>query len=289
MTPPRRGGRRPATPLAVALAAFLALACGEPRVVVGSKNFTEQRVLGEVVAQAIAAAGIPVDRRLDLGGTFVCDAAIRAGQIDVYVEYTGTALTAVLQEPPDRDPARVLARVREVYADAGLVWMAPLGFDNTFALVVRPDAGVSTISAAVAPARGWRAAVGYEFQQRADGLPALERIYGLAFTDVRTMDLGLLYRALADRQADLVVGSATDAPIAAQGLVVLADDRHAFAPYEAAPVVRRAALERHPGLGAALERLAGRIDADTMRRMNLAVDHDRRPPAEVAAKLLTDF
>jgi osmoprotectant transport system substrate-binding protein len=255
-------------------------------VVVGSKNFTEQRVLGELVAQTLERAGIPVERKLDLGGTFVCDAALRAGQIDVYVEYTGTALTGVLKDPPDTDPARVLARVRAAYAPAGLVWMAPLGFDNTFALVVRRDAGVRTISQAVGPARAWTAAFGYEFKQRPDGFPALERVYGLAFRDVRTMDLGLLYRALADRQADVGVGSATDAQIDFLGFVMLEDDRHAFPPYEAVPVVRQAALDRHPGLQAALEGLGGRLSAETMRRLNRAVDVDHRAPAEVAREFL---
>ena len=158
--------------------------------------------------------------------------------------------------------------MRAAYAPAGLVWMAPLGFDNTFALVVRPDAGVRTISQAVGPARAWTAAFGYEFKQRPDGFPALERVYGLAFRDVRTMDLGLLYRALADRQADVGVGSATDAQIDFLGFVMLEDDRHAFPPYEAVPVVRQAALDRHPGLQAALEGLGGRLSAETMRRLN---------------------
>ncbi len=272
-------------PAALAIAALLAACGGGDRVIVGSKNFTEQRILGEVLAQAIEAAGMPVERRLDLGGTFVCDAAIRAGQIDVYVEYTGTALTAVLKEPPDTDPARVLARVREAYAAAGLVWMTPLGFDNTFALVVRPDAGVGTISAAVLPARSWTAGFGYEFQQRADGFPALERVYGLAFRDVRTMDLGLLYRALAERQVDLAAGSATDGLIDALGFVVLRDDRRAFPPYEAVPVVRQAALDRFPPLRGALEGLGGRLSVATMRRLNQAVDVDHEAPAAVVRDL----
>src|SRR5262249_61017452 len=126
--------------------------------------------------------------------TFVCDAALRAGQIDVYVEYTGTALTAVLKEPPDTDPARVLARVREAYAAAGLIWTEPLGFDNTFVLVVRPDAGVRTISPAVGPPRGWTAAFGYEFQQRPDGYPPLPRTYRPAFRGRRTLGPGPPFR-----------------------------------------------------------------------------------------------
>ncbi len=259
----------------------LVLGCGAgDGVVVGSKNFTEQRILGELLAQTLEQDGIPVERRLDLGGTFVCDAALRAGQIDVYVEYSGTALTAVLKEPPDPDPATVLARVRAGYAPAGLVWTAPLGFDNTFALVVRGDAGVTTISDAVAPAKSWRAGFGYEFQQRTDGYPMLQRVYGLQFAEVKTLDLGLLYRALIDRQVDLVVGSAADGLIEAKHLVMLADDRHAFPPYEAVPVVRQATLDAYPALGPALAKLGGTIDAATMRRLNYAVDGDHESPAD---------
>jgi osmoprotectant transport system substrate-binding protein len=274
-------------PVVALLACILLIGCNRgDRVVVGSKNFTEQRVLGEILAQTIEAAGMPVQRKLDLGGTFVCDAALRAGQIDVYVEYTGTALTAVLKQPPQTDPARVLEIVRAAYARDGLVWTAPLGFDNTFALVVRPDAGVRTISQAVAPARGWTAGFGYEFQQRPDGFPALERVYGLAFRDVRTLDLGLLYRALAERQIDLGVGSATDGLIDTLGFVVLADDRHAFPPYEAVPVVRQAALDRFPALRGALDGLGGRLSVSTMRRLNQQVDGEHVPPAEAVRQLL---
>jgi osmoprotectant transport system substrate-binding protein len=266
---------------AILLCAALAACGGAARVVVGSKNFTEQRILGELLAQTVEAVGLRADRRFDLGGTFVCDRALRAGQIDLYVEYTGTALEAILKAPPDDDPARVLARVRAAYAKDGLVWTAPLGFDNTFALVVRADVPARTISDAVPLARGWTAAFGYEFQQRADGYPALERAYGIAFRAVRTMDLGLLYRALADRQVDLVVGSATDGPIARLGFRVLADDRHAFPPYQAVPVVRAAVLHRYPRLAAALDALGGMIDAETMRRMNAAVDGEHQDPAAV--------
>jgi glycine betaine/choline ABC-type transport system substrate-binding protein len=260
----------------------IGVACG-PRdaIVVGAKNFTEQRLLGELVAQTIEASGLPVTRRFDLGGTFVCDAAIRAGEIDVYVEYTGTALTAVLHEAPLFDPAAVRAHVAAGYAPAGLEWLPPLGFDNTFALVVRPDAGVTTISEAVAPARAWEAAFGYEFATRPDGLPALARTYGLAFARVRTMDLGLVYRALTTREADLAVGSVTDGLIDALGLRVLVDDRRAFPPYEAAPVVRTSTLDRQPSVRRALAALSGTLDAATMRRLNRAVDEEHHDAATV--------
>jgi osmoprotectant transport system substrate-binding protein len=265
------------------VAVVLALGCGGSgdRVVVGSKNFSEQRILGELLAQTLEANGLAVERRLDLGGTFVCDAALRNGQIDTYVEYTGTALTAVLKEQPATDPADVLARVRKGYAPAGLVWTAPLGFDNTFALVTRGDAGPTTISSAVAPARAWRAGFGYEFQQRPDGYPMLQRVYGLQFAQVRTLDLGLLYRALIDKQVDLVVGSATDGLIETQHLTMLADDRHAFPPYEAVPIVRQATLDRWPVVKTALESLGGTLTAATMRTLNHRVDGEHRAPADV--------
>jgi glycine betaine/choline ABC-type transport system substrate-binding protein len=270
--------RRPAA--ALLLTVVLACGGGEPAVVVGSKNFTEQRVLGELLAQTIEDAGMRVDRKLDLGGTFVCDSALRAGQIDVYVEYTGTALTAVLKAPPEGSAFEVLARVREAYGRDGLEWLAPLGFENKFALVVRPEAQARTISAAVELAPTWRAGFGYEFQSRADGAPLLERTYGLRFAEVRTMDLGLLYPALTSREIDVAVGNSTDGLIAQLNLVVLRDDRHAFPPYEAVPVVRAAALDVHPTLQATLETLRGAVDADAMRRMNHAVDGEHRSPAD---------
>lgn len=267
------------------IALLLALGCGsDDTIVVGSKNFTEQRVLGELLAQTIEATGVRVDRRLDLGGTFVCDAALRAGQIDVYVEYTGTALTAIMKESATSDPKAVLERVRAAYDADDLAWLDPLGFDNTFALVTRADMGATSISQAVPLAGTWRAAFGYEFEQRADGYPALQRIYGLRFAEVRTMDLGLLYRALVDEQVDLVVGNATDGLIDAFGLSVLTDDRAAFPPYEAVPVIRKAVLERHPQVGPALRRLAGTLDAATMRSLNHHVDGARTSPAEVVRR-----
>ena len=257
---------------------------GENVVVVGSKNFTEQRILGELLAQTVESVGLHAERKLDLGGTFVCDAALRAGQIDMYVEYTGTALTAILKEQPMGDPAQVLARVREAYAPAGLVWSAPLGFDNTFALVVRGDSGLRKISDLTARGKKLRAGFGYEFMNRPDGYPGLAKVYGLEFGETRTMDLGLLYRALVDRQIDVAAGNATDGLIEHLGLTVLEDDRHYFPPYEAAPVVRRTTLERYPALEAALERLGGKLPAETMRRLNYAVDGGHRGPAEVVGE-----
>ena len=269
----------------------LVLGCGrrEGVIVVGSKNFTEQRILGELLAQTVESVGLRAERKLDLGGTFVCDAAIRAGQIDMYVEYTGTALAAILKEKPEgMDRAQVLARVREAYAKDGLVWTAPFGFDNTFALVVRRDAEeVRTISDLAAHPGDWRAGFGYEFKERADGYPGLAQAYGLELAEIRIMDLGLLYRALVDQKVDVVAGNATDGQIESLKLKVLVDDRGYFPPYEAAPVVRRVILERYPKLAAALEGLGGRISVQGMRRMNYEVDGGHRGPSEVVREFRT--
>src|SRR5262252_7627904 len=190
----------------------LAPAAGSRQVVrVGSKNFTEQIILGELIAQRLEQAGLAVERRLNLGGTFICDRALRSGDIDVYVEYTGTADTAVFKDAAETDPARVLARVRQQYAAAGLAVLAPLGFENTFAILVRgEDArrfGLRTIEDAASRSPQWQAGFGYEFLQRADGWPGLSQKYGLTFAaPPRAMDLSLIYRALAGHQIDLTAG-----------------------------------------------------------------------------------
>lgn len=259
---------------------------------VGSKNFTEQIVLGEIVAQTIETNTVlRVDRRLNLGGTFICDRAIRAGDIDVYVEYSGTAYAAIFHEPADTDPARVLARVRERYADAGLTLLEPLGFENTFAILIRgADArrlSVSTIEDAAPHASAWRAGFGYEFLQRQDGFPGLAGRYSLRFgVAPRAMDLSLIYRALAERQVDLIAGDATSGLIEAYDLTMLRDNRRYFPPYDAAIVARSATLLAHPELRAALARLSGRVSVDAMRRMNHAVDAGKRDAPDVAREFL---
>jgi glycine betaine/choline ABC-type transport system substrate-binding protein len=237
-----------------------------PVIRVGSKNFTEQIILGEILAQAIEqAAGLPVERRLNLGGTFICDRAIRAGEIDLYVEYSGTAHTAVLKQEPDTDPQRVLETVRRLYGDAGLAVLDPLGFENTFAILVRgKDArrlGLRTISDAARHAAGWRAGFGYEFLQRADGYPGLARIYDLRLGGPpQAMDLSLTYRAVAERQIDITA----DATIVARGAVLLA----------------------HPELKRTLVALSGRMTVADMRRLNQAVDAGRRDAADVAREFV---
>jgi len=276
---------------AAALVALAVAGCQSDRIVVGSKNFSEQVTLGEIIAQSIESTGRHVTRRLNLGGTFVCDRAIRAGEIDVYVEYTGTAHSAILKLPPVNDREKVLEEVSRRYAEAGLDLLLPLGFENTFAMVVRADDAarlpLRTISDLAAHPE-LRAAVGYEFMERADGFPGLARTYGIALAEPpRVMELGLLYRALVDRQADFVAGNSTDGQIASLHLRILEDDKRYFPPYDAVPVVRQAALVRYPELRAAIAPLGGRISVDEMRRLNSLVDGGKATAEEAARELLT--
>ncbi|MGH9794011.1 MAG: glycine betaine ABC transporter substrate-binding protein [Candidatus Acidiferrales bacterium] len=279
--------------IAAILLLMLAGCGGERPIVIGSKNFTEQIVLAELLAQHIESKlGVRVERRANLGGTLICHQAVRAGEIDLYVEYTGTALTAVLHQQPSSDPAEVLKRVRAAYAQQfQLEVTEPLGFDNTFAIVVRGEdarrLGLRTISDLAAHAPKFRAGFGYEFIERPDGYKGLARTYALDFRSApRLMELGLLYRALEQKEVDVVAGSATDGIIAARDFVVLEDDKHYFPPYEAAPVVHRGALERNAQLREVLRGLAGRITAEEMRRLNYAVDGEHRDVNVVVREFL---
>jgi len=263
------------------------------RIVVGSKNFTEQAVLGEILAQQIENhTRLPVERRFYLAGTYICQQAILAGRIDVYPEYTGTALTAVLKQPAQSGASEVYQQVKEAYARRfHLVVAPPLGFNNTFAIVIRGDdarrLGVTTLSQAARFTHEWRPGFGYEFMERPDGYHGLVKAYGLEFGEPpRIMDLGLLYRALTSHQVDMVAGNSTDGLIAALDLAVLDDDRHYFPPYEAVPVLREETARRHPEVLQALEALAGKITDEDMRRLNYAVDGEHRDAREVAREFL---
>ena len=278
------------------LAGLLALgACSRgDRVVVGAKNFTESDLLAEIIAQQIERrTSLPVERKLHLGGTFVCHQAITAGQIDVYAEYTGTAYTAVLKHQPGPSADSVRRLVGDEYASQWqLVWLEPFGFNNTFAITVRQaDAdryGLKKISDLAAVAPRWKAGFGYEFLERADGFAGLARVYGLRFAaPPLAMDLGLTYRALADGKVDVIAGNSTDGQIDALHLVVLEDDRHYFPPYEAAPVARAALLDRHPEVRRALAELAGKIDDGEMRRLNARADVQREDIRAIARDWLT--
>jgi osmoprotectant transport system permease protein len=256
-------------------------------IVVGSKNFTEQLILGELIAQAIErGTDLTVNRKLNLGGTLVCETAMRSGDLDVYVEYTGTALTAIFKQAILANPDEVNRRVAESYRATGRVMMMPLGFNNTFAILVRGSEarqlGLRTISDATPHARQWRAAFGPEFLDREDGFKGLARVYDLRFAQApRSMDLSLTYRALAEGQVDLIAGDATNGLIDKLDLFMLADDRHYFPPYHAVPVVRSIILAQHPELQAVFDRLAGVISENEMRRMNYEADAEQRDIAEV--------
>lgn len=299
LSPRRRAGSRRAAATAAGVLAALVLAASavatarsSGAIVVGSKNFTEQLILGEIVAQAIEReTGLPVRRQLNLGGTLICDRALRSGDIDVYVEYTGTALTTVFHRPPSNDRESVMATVRRLYADSGSTLLPPLGFDNTFAILVRgSDArreGLRTIEDAARVAPQWRAGFGYEFLERPDGYRGLAKAYGLAFRGPpQAMDLTLTYRALASGQVDLIAGDATAGLIKSLDLFQLEDNRRYFPPYDAVPVARASVLLRYPRVRAALERLAHRISAADMREMNHAADAERENPDEIARRFL---
>ncbi len=270
--------------------------CGAVRhdeIVVGSKNFSESALLGEIVAQHLEArTHREVTRRFYLAGSYICQQALLAGRVDLYVEYTGTALTAILHDPLEADPAAVYERVRNEYQRRfGLVVLPSLGFNNTFAIVVRGEDArrlhLKTISDAAPFVRDWRAGFGYEFMERPDGFAGLARTYGLAFRETpRILDLGLLYRALLEKQVDFVAGNSTDGLLAARDLTMLQDDKHYFPPYEAVPVVRADALTRFPEMRAALLELAGKVSDEEMRRMNYEVDGEHRDIADVAREFL---
>lgn len=300
----RRGPRsRLAVPLAglaaavavVVLAGSYMTARGGAVVVVGSKNFAEQLILGELVAQVIERdTSLRVQRRLNLGGTLICDRALLGGDIDVYVEYTGTALTAVFKQPLGGSREEVVQTVRQAYARTGRTLLPGLGFDNTFAMLVRAaDArrlGLRTIDDVVPHAPAWRAAFGYEFLDRPDGYAGLARVYGLTLAaPPSAMDLSLTYRALASGQVDLIAGDATSGLIRALDLMALEDTRHYFPPYDAVPVARADTLLRYPDVRRAIERLAGRISVEAMRTMNHQVEAERREPAEVARMFLAQL
>jgi len=261
--------------------------------VVGSKNFTEQVILGEIIAGQIERRlHVEVDRKLNLGGTLLAHEALTSGAIDLYPEYTGTALTQVLSQPIDKDATAVLDKVRRGYAPLQVTWLAPFGFNNTFAMVMLASTAeqnhVRTLSdAAVKP---WRLGVGYEFTQRPDGLTGLVQTYNLKIAEQPVvMDLGLLYAALKTDRIDLAAANATDGMLGHPEFVILDDDRHYFPPYECAIAVRSATLQRVPGLQAALAELSGRIDGAAMRRMNEAVDVDHKQPAAVAREFLASW
>ncbi len=260
----------------------------QSKITIGSKFFTEQVVLAELLAQHIEVrTGIPVIRKTNLGGTLLVHKALQAGELDLYVEYTGTALTAVLNETPQGDSAAVYNRVKQLYSERfHLEVTEPLGFENTFTMVIRGDDAqnlhLQKISDIAPLAPTWRPGVGYEFLERPDGFRGWSERYNLHFAgSPKVMDLGLIYRALVDHQVDIVAGNSTDGLIDSLGLLALADDRHYFPPYDAVPVVRQSTLAQFPQLRAALADLAGKLSATDIRRLNYTVDAQHQDAAAV--------
>jgi osmoprotectant transport system substrate-binding protein len=266
-----------------------AAGCKKPaqsKITIGSKFFTEQVVLAELLAQHIELkTGIPVVRKTNLGGTLLVHEALLSGDLDLYVEYTGTALTTVLNEKPQGSAADVYNRVKKLYAEKfHLEVTEPLGFENNFAMVIRGDDAqkmhIRTLSDLASIAPQWRAGVGYEFLERPDGFPGLSKRYHLQFAErPKVMDLGLIYRALVDHQVDVVAGNSTDGLIDALGLVALEDDQHYFPPYDAVPIVRESTLMRFPQLRGALAELGGKLSASDIRKLNYAVDAQHQDAA----------
>ena len=261
------------------------------RIAVGSKDFTEQVILGELLAQSIESeTTLSVERRFDLGGSLAHEALL-AGEIDAYVEYTGTALLAILKGRPAKDPQEVYQRVKAEYASRyKLEWMKPLGFNNTFAILVRgEDAqkfGLKTVTDAARISARWRAGFGQDFMSRSDGYAGFARTYGFHFQEIREMELALTYRALAEKQVDLIAGNSTDGLISRYGLVQLVDDRNYFPPYDAVPVVRQSILDTYPELRRVMDGLGGMLSVEEMRKLNDQVDGEKRQAKEVVREFL---
>ncbi|MBI3697984.1 MAG: ABC transporter substrate-binding protein [Acidobacteria bacterium] len=279
--------------LACLIAAVLLAGCSRSRpLTVASKNFTEQVILGEIIVQHLEKRlGRKVARKLNLGGTLLAHQALVNGQIDLYPEYTGTALTAILKLPPSSDAGAVLARVREEYHRQWRIeWLDPLGFNNTFAMAVRGEdarrEGLETLSGAAR--RAWKLGAGYEFQQRPDGLAGLLKTYGLPLDgSVKSMDLGLLYKAIEQKRVDMIAANATDGMLSVMDLKVLRDDKGYFPPYQAAVLVHSEALATFPGLRGALNELSGQFTDAAMQKLNYQVDGEHHSVAKVAAAFLS--
>lgn len=283
--------------LAALLLAVSAGSCGKSKkpIIVGAKGFTEQVVLGEIIAQHLEhrLPDAKIQRQLNLGGTLLTYQALQGGQISLYPEYTGTIQSEILKEKPANDPAESFNRSRqEMRRIAQIEVFDPLGVDNYFAMVIRGEDArkykISTLSEAAKVKDGWKLGVGYEFQQRIDGMPALN-LYNLPLAAApRSMDLGLMYKALETGQVTMIAANATDGPLAAHDWIVLKDDKKVFGDYQACILARQEALTAEPRLRPALAELSGKLNNDVMRKLNAAVDVDHRQPREVAAQFLRD-
>jgi osmoprotectant transport system permease protein len=273
------------------IAAALLLALQGPPIVVASKPFAESYLLAEMFAMVLEHAGYRVERRLGLGATEIAFGALRTDAIDVYPEYTGTGLLAILHEPVEPDPHAVYRRVAGEFARRWDVhWLAPLGFENTYAIAVRPQTaeryGLRTLSDLARASPELVAGLTPDFIGRPDGLPALEREYGFRPREVRALVQAVKYPALVQGAVDVIDGYSTDGLLARHGLTVLEDDRGLFPPYEAAALVSGRLWRDAPGAIAALGALSGRLDVRTMRALNRRVEVDGEPVAQVARDAL---
>ena len=276
---------------ALALAAVLPLTSQAQQVVrVGSKNFTEQFVLAEIYAQALEAAGIKTEKKLNLGGTLIAQKAMEEKQIDFYPEYTGTMLLAVLKAEPMTDPKAVYDKVKEAYAKMGFVLLNQSNLNNGYSMVVRPETAqkykLETLSDLTKVAKELKIGAGPEFRDRKDGLPGLKDKYGMVFGEDLQMAIGLRYQALKSDQVQVVNGYSTDGMISALKLKRLRDDKSLWPPYFVVPVIRREALEVNPKVGEVLNRVSALLDEATMAQMNLQVDGDKLEPKDVARDFL---
>jgi osmoprotectant transport system permease protein len=264
---------------------------GQEHVVIGSKDFTESSILAEIVAQLLETRGVAVERQFELGGNLPHEAML-AGKLDLYPEYTGTSYSAILHHPPITDPRAVYETVKKEYAEKFQVATSePLGFENTFAILIRGEdarrLNLKTISEAVPHAPKWRAGFGQDFKSRADGYPGFSKAYGLKFAEVREMDLSLTYIALASKQIDIIAGNSTEGRLATLDLVQLQDDRHYFPPYEAVYFVRQDSLALLPALQEVLRKLANSITTEEMRQLNFEVDGNKRDMRQVVREWIT--
>ena len=279
--------------LRVLTTGILALALAWPalaQVKVGSKNFTEQFVLAEIYAQALEAAGMKVERKINLGGTLIAHKALEEKQIDFYPEYTGTILLAVMKQEPMTDPKAVYDKVKSEYATKGLVLLNEAPMNNTYNMVVRPETAtqykLETLSDLAKVSKDLKLGAGPEFRDRKDGLPGLKQVYNMEFKEDLQMAIGLRYQALSNKQIDVVNGYATDGMISALKLKRLKDDKNLWPPYYLAPVVRKDALDANPKIADVLNSVNAMLDESTMAELNYKVDGEKQEPKDVARAFL---
>ncbi|MDD1437368.1 glycine/betaine ABC transporter substrate-binding protein, partial [Dolichospermum sp. ST_sed10] len=259
---------------------------------IGSKNFTEQVILAEILAQQIENhTKLKVDRRFNLGGTFIAHEAVKTGKIAGYVEYTGTAFTAVLKEKPITDPQIVYEKVKQAYQEKyKLTVMPSLGFENTFAMIVSGEDAkkwqIKTLSEAAKYTPQMQAGFGYEFLERADGFPGFAKTYGLKFANIKQMELGLMYQAIKEKKVDFIAANSTDGLIPFLNLVILADDKKYFPPYQAVPIFNQEILQKYPELTETINQLGGKISTTEIQKMNYQVDNQSQPVEKIVQEWL---